>query len=343
MTSLKESEAESKSGKDEGNQNVLTIASLPQLTKTNLEDSRSEKRSEQDESSQHESKLAVANLLEPENKVEERESKREETEVVSESLGELRGLLKSVNCELSIVSLSPQSEIKPEERESFGEETESDLTETAVQPDNGAANNAVDENTSEMIKTKDLEEEAASVSEILIRYGEVIKKENPIEADKLVEEEVKGESRWRKKRRSIDVFEGFVQEEVESQRKKIKTETNLAERETGKEKKRGSNKCGRCTGCSAEEDCNSCKFCLDKPRLGGANKMKQKCLAKRCAAQFKPPANKEESWVNVDDQIYFKMVNQPEMEDGKASKKIGKTLADLEAIEVPDIIIIIMT
>ena len=71
--------------------------------------------------------------------------------------------------------------------------------------------------------------------------------------------------------------------------------------------------------------------------------MKQKCLAKRCAAQFKPPANKVESWVNVDDQIYFKMVNQPEMEDGKASKKIGETLADLEAIEVPDIIIIIMT
>ena len=248
MTSLKESEAGSWSGNDEGSQSVPSIASLPQLTITNL-DSGSEIRSEQDESSQHESKLTIANLLEPESKVEEMESGREQTEMVSEFLGELRGLLKSV-------SLSPRSESKPEERESLEEEIESYLTDTAaVQPDNGAAKDAVDENTSELMKTKDLEEEAASVSEILIRYGEVIKKENPIEAHKIVEEEVKGESGWRKK---------------------IKIETNLAGRETGKGKKRGSNKSGRCTlhctGCSAEEDCNSCKFCLDKPRLGGANK-----------------------------------------------------------------------
>ena len=106
MTSLKESEAGSWSGNDEGSQSVPSIASLPQLTITNL-DSGSEIRSEQDESSQHESKLTIANLLEPESKVEEMESGRE---VVSESLGELRGLLKSVNCELSIVSLSPKSE-----------------------------------------------------------------------------------------------------------------------------------------------------------------------------------------------------------------------------------------
>ena len=57
--------------------------------------------------------------------------------------------------------------------------------------------------------------------------------------------------------------------------------------------------------------------------------MKQKCLAKRCALfNFARKGEKRESWVNVDDQIYFKM--------DKASDKIGKILADLEAIEVPD-------
>ena len=136
MTSLKESEAGSWSGNDEGSQSVPSIASLPQLTITNL-DSGSEIRSEQDESSQHESKLTIANLLEPESKVEEMESGREQTEMVSELLGELRGLLKSV-------SLSPRSESKPEERESLEEEIESYLTDTAaVQPDNGAAKDAV--------------------------------------------------------------------------------------------------------------------------------------------------------------------------------------------------------
>ena len=43
-----------------------------------------------------------------------------------------------------------------------------------------------------------------------------------------------------------------------------------------------------------------------------------------------------ESWVNVDEQIYFKMEAQPEtgLENEKASEKIVEILADLEKIEV---------
>ena len=59
--------------------------------------------------------------------------------------------------------------------------------------------------------------------------------------------ETKSESRWRKKRRSIDVFE-----DVEMPLKKIKTEKSENESENkspgGEAKKRQGSKCGECKG-----------------------------------------------------------------------------------------------
>lgn len=39
--------------------------------------------------------------------------------------------------------------------------------------------------------------------------------------------------------------------------------------------------CRACTGCLAD-DCGKCHYCLDKPKFGGGNTLKKKCVTKRC-------------------------------------------------------------
>ena len=110
--------------------------------------------------------------------------------------------------------------------------------------------------------------------------------ETSSEDAKLVKEEINGV----KKRKGID-GERCVQE-IESVKKMIKTEKSPRN-----EKKRQANKCGNCKGCNKNtKDCNTCRFCLDKPRLGGANTIRQKCLAKRCEEFKSGKKVKEERW-----------------------------------------------
>ena len=45
---------------------------------------------------------------------------------------------------------------------------------------------------------------------------------------------------------------------------------------------RRSTTCGQCPGCLRKEDCNECRFCLDKPRNGGANSLRKGCREKMC-------------------------------------------------------------
>ncbi len=40
-------------------------------------------------------------------------------------------------------------------------------------------------------------------------------------------------------------------------------------------------RCGVCEECIAD-DCGTCKFCLDKKRFGGAEKLRQCCIKPRC-------------------------------------------------------------
>ncbi|KAL3773060.1 hypothetical protein ACHAW5_000477 [Stephanodiscus triporus] len=49
-------------------------------------------------------------------------------------------------------------------------------------------------------------------------------------------------------------------------------------------------KCGECNAC-LRTDCGKCSRCLDKPKFGGPNRMKQVCLKKKCPhLRFAPPA-----------------------------------------------------
>ena len=40
--------------------------------------------------------------------------------------------------------------------------------------------------------------------------------------------------------------------------------------------------CGKCSGC-LRADCGACPYCLDKPKFGGENVLKQKCIQKKCS------------------------------------------------------------
>ena len=49
-------------------------------------------------------------------------------------------------------------------------------------------------------------------------------------------------------------------------------------------------KCGECKACRAD-DCGKCEFCLDKPKFGGTNRLKQVCVKRKCPyMRFAPPA-----------------------------------------------------
>ena len=52
----------------------------------------------------------------------------------------------------------------------------------------------------------------------------------------------------------------------------IAASVNLTKRGTG---------CRNCANCLSE-DCGKCQYCLDKPKFGGPNTLKKKCIEKRC-------------------------------------------------------------
>jgi hypothetical protein len=40
--------------------------------------------------------------------------------------------------------------------------------------------------------------------------------------------------------------------------------------------------CGECAGCLKNDDCGKCRYCKDKTKFGGQNRLRQKCLHRRC-------------------------------------------------------------
>jgi len=63
------------------------------------------------------------------------------------------------------------------------------------------------------------------------------------------------------------------------------TSTSLAPRpKSGKGGKGIRNRvfCGDCPGCLKNDDCGQCRYCRDKTKFGGQNRLRQKCLHRRC-------------------------------------------------------------
>lgn len=51
----------------------------------------------------------------------------------------------------------------------------------------------------------------------------------------------------------------------------------------GRAKRVKKERCGECEGCLTRVDCNECKYCLDKPRLGGSNTLRRICARRVCS------------------------------------------------------------
>jgi len=65
---------------------------------------------------------------------------------------------------------------------------------------------------------------------------------------------------------------------------------------------KGKYPCGTCDGCKLtkpEDDCGTCKFCLDKPKFGGSNTIRRKCILKKC--KFEPDFEKKKKQDGGDD------------------------------------------
>lgn len=73
--------------------------------------------------------------------------------------------------------------------------------------------------------------------------------------------------------------------------------------------------CGDCPGCLKNDDCGQCRYCRDKTKFGGQNRLRQKCLHRRCqmdthrrsngstASHSQPPPTQSDS-ISTNPQIY---------------------------------------
>ena len=73
--------------------------------------------------------------------------------------------------------------------------------------------------------------------------------------------------------------------------------------------------CGKCEVC-VRDDCGECNFCLDKPKFGGPNRLRKKCLMRRCANMNPVPTFDASFYVHA---IVAVAIDETEssMDDGK--------------------------
>jgi hypothetical protein len=74
--------------------------------------------------------------------------------------------------------------------------------------------------------------------------------------------------------------------------------------------------CGKCEVC-LRDDCGECNFCLDKPKFGGPNRLRKKCLMRRCANMNPVPTFDSSFYASATAKpLAFDELESP-MDDGK--------------------------
>ena len=58
-------------------------------------------------------------------------------------------------------------------------------------------------------------------------------------------------------------------------------------------------RCGECAGCTSDVDCNRCKYCLDKPKMGGNNTLRRQCINRICTNKASSALVVEDSEVSA--------------------------------------------
>lgn len=85
--------------------------------------------------------------------------------------------------------------------------------------------------------------------------------------------------------------------------------------------------CGTCPNCK-RDDCGTCKVCLDKPKFGGPNKMKQKCYHKICTHMIKIKPSDENEVVEHDKTVSRKGPRKP----GPGLSEVERMMSELANI-----------
>ncbi|KAL3765839.1 hypothetical protein ACHAW5_004156 [Stephanodiscus triporus] len=74
--------------------------------------------------------------------------------------------------------------------------------------------------------------------------------------------------------------------------------------------------CGRCEVC-LRDDCGECNFCLDKPKFGGPNRLRKKCLMRRCPNMNPVPTFDASFYASATSKLLAIDGTESPIEDGK--------------------------
>jgi len=103
-----------------------------------------------------------------------------------------------------------------------------------------------------------------------------INRDEGSEFEEVVEENIKTSTTISRKREFVqNTIPDHNESLITTPSKKMKPRNSKTE---GSKRKKG---CDLCPGCLTP-DCSLCKYCLDKPKFGGENRLRRRCVERRC-------------------------------------------------------------
>merc|ERR1712025_247688 len=102
-----------------------------------------------------------------------------------------------------------------------------------------------------------------------------IDRDEGCEFEEVVKEKIKTSTAISRKR---EFFQSTVPDDNESLTTPSKKMKHKNPKTEGNKRKKG---CDSCRGCLTP-NCSVCKYCLDKPKFGGENKLRRRCVERKC-------------------------------------------------------------